>query len=48
MGRKRLPEDEKKLNIKLTVKSDFIKILKEKNVNISQLFEEFVKNYLKK
>jgi post-segregation antitoxin (ccd killing protein) len=48
MGRKRLPEEERKLNIKLTVKSEFVKILKAQNVNISALFEEFVKNYLKK
>jgi post-segregation antitoxin (ccd killing protein) len=48
MGRKRLPEEQKKVNIKLTVKTDFVKILKEKDVNISKLFEEFVKNYLNK
>jgi post-segregation antitoxin (ccd killing protein) len=48
MGRKRLPEEQKKVNIKLTVKTDFVKMLKEKDVNISKLFEEFVKNYLNK
>jgi len=48
MGRKRLPPEEKKVNIKLSVSKELVDILKQNNVNISQLFEELVRNYLKK
>jgi post-segregation antitoxin (ccd killing protein) len=48
MGRKRVPEEEKKIDLKLSVKTKYVKELKERNINISQLFEEFVKNYLKR
>jgi hypothetical protein len=47
MGRKRLDEKEKKVDIKLKIKKKYVDILKEKKVNVSQLFEEFVKSYLK-
>lgn len=46
MGRKRVPEDEKRIGLKLSVKKKYVEELKQLNVNISQLFEEFVKNYL--
>lgn len=48
MGRQRLPEDEKKIALKLTIKKKYLDELKQRNVNISQLFENFVIDYLKK
>ena len=48
MGRKRMPEDEKKISVKLSITKKLIDELKAKDVNISQLFEHFVKDYLKK
>ncbi len=48
MGRKRLPEDEKKIALKLTIKKKYLDELKQREVNISQLFENFVIDYLKK
>lgn len=46
MGRKRLEEDEKRIPIKLSIKKNYIDELKKRDVNISQLFEEFVKKLL--
>lgn len=48
MGRKRLELDEKKVSVKLTIKKKYVDMLKEKNINMSQLFEEKVKELLKK
>lgn len=48
MGRNRLESDEKKISIRLTVKKKYIDKLKQQNVNISQLFEQFVEEFLKK
>jgi len=48
MGRKRLDENEKRISLKLSIKKKYIDELKQKEVNISQLFEEFVKNYLRR
>lgn len=48
MGRKRVSPDEKRIAIKLSIQKKLLDELKAKNVNISQLFEEFVRNYLKK
>lgn len=46
MGRKRLSEDEKRIAVKLSIKKKYIVELKEKDINISQLFEEYVKKFL--
>ena len=48
MGRKRVPEDEKRIAVKLSIKKKYLDELKTKKINISALFEEFVKNYLNK
>lgn len=48
MGRKRMNDEDKKIPIKLSISKKFVDELKYKNVNISQLFEEFVKTYLKR
>lgn len=48
MGRKRMNEDDKKIPIKLSISKKFVDELKQQNVNISHLFEEFVKTYLKR
>lgn len=48
MGRKRIPEDEKKIGVKLTITKKYLDELKAKDLNISKLFEEFVKDYLNK
>ena len=47
MGRKRLPEQEKRIGLKITIKKKYVDQLKESGVNISHLIEEFVKNFLK-
>lgn len=47
MGRKRLDESEKKISVNLSVKKKYLDALRERNVNISQLFEEFVIKFLK-
>jgi hypothetical protein len=46
MGRKRLPPEEKRVGIKLSIKKKYVDELKVKKVNISLLFEEFVKKFL--
>jgi|GEM_PF-4133562 len=46
MGRKRLNENDKRIPIKLSIKKEYIDELKQREINISQLFEEFVKKYL--
>lgn len=46
MGRKRLEPEEKKIQVKLSIKKKYVEELRAKNINISQLFEEFVKKYL--
>ena len=46
MGRKRLSEDEKKIPLKLSIQKKLVDELKERDINISQLFEEFVKKHL--
>lgn len=48
MGRKRMNEDDKKIPIKLSISKKLIDELKQNNVNISQLFEQYVKTYLKR
>lgn len=48
MGRKRLPEEEKRIDLKLSIKKKYVDELREQNINISQLFEQFVKTYLKR
>jgi post-segregation antitoxin (ccd killing protein) len=46
MGRKRIESNEKRIALKLSIKKKYVDLLKEKGINISQLFEEFVKDYL--
>lgn len=46
MGRKRLDENEKRIPIKLSIKKKYVDELKQREVNISQLFEEYVKKFL--
>ena len=48
MGRKRVEQVDKRIRLTLTVQRKIVEELKEKNVNISRLFEEFAKNYLKR
>jgi post-segregation antitoxin (ccd killing protein) len=48
MGRKRIESDEKRISLKLSIKKKYVDELKEKEINISQLFEQFVKDYLKR
>lgn len=38
--------NDKKISIKLSISKKYVDELKAKNINISQLFEEFVKTYL--
>ena len=47
MGRLRLGEDDKKVSLKISVKKKYVDELKSRGINISRLFEEFVKKYLK-
>lgn len=46
MGRKRLDSDEKRISLNLSIKKKYVEELKHRGVNISQLFEDFVKKYL--
>jgi post-segregation antitoxin (ccd killing protein) len=46
MGRKRLPEDDKRITLHLSIKKKYVDELKSRGVNISRLFEEFVQNLL--
>lgn len=48
MGRKRIETDDKKIPIKLSISKKYVDELKAKNINISQIVEEFVKTYLKR
>jgi post-segregation antitoxin (ccd killing protein) len=48
MGRKRIESNEKRISLKLSIKKKYVDELKEKEINISQLFEQFVKDYLKR
>jgi post-segregation antitoxin (ccd killing protein) len=47
MGRHRLPEEKKKITLHLTITKEVVDQLKEREVNISQLVEDF-KNIYKK
>ncbi|CRK83415.1 type II toxin-antitoxin system CcdA family antitoxin [Neobacillus massiliamazoniensis] len=47
MGRKRLPETKKKININLSITKEIVDQLKEKEVNISAIVEEYLLGYLK-
>lgn len=48
MGRKRLPESDKKIPLRLSISKKYVDELKKLDINISQLFEQFVKEYLKR
>lgn len=47
MANIRLPEEEKKISVKLSVKKKYVDELKAKNVNMSILFEEKIIEFLK-
>lgn len=47
MGNKLVPDDEKKTGIKLSIRKKDIEELKERNVNISELAQNCIDNYLK-
>lgn len=47
MGRKRLPENKKKSPLKLSIKKEIIDDLKRKDINISEIVQEFLQNYIK-
>jgi post-segregation antitoxin (ccd killing protein) len=46
MGRKRLEEGEKKVDLTLKVKKKYVEQLKEQQINISAVFEVFIEKYL--
>lgn len=46
MGRRRLNEDEKKVNLNLSIKKKYVDALRKKNINMSQLVENFIKKFL--
>jgi hypothetical protein len=48
MANIRLPEDEKRVKVSLAIKKKYRDELKEKKVNMSQLFEEKIVEFLKK
>jgi len=48
VGRKRIDENDKKIRVSISIKKALMDELREKNINISQLIEELVKNYLKR
>lgn len=48
MGRKRLDPDKKRIKLTLSVPKNLVDTLKQENINISQLFENLVKDYLKR
>ncbi|MFH5781826.1 type II toxin-antitoxin system CcdA family antitoxin [Heyndrickxia oleronia] len=47
MGRHRLDENEKKVNITLSIKKKYVDELRKRKVNISALVEEFIKKFLR-
>jgi hypothetical protein len=46
MGRRRLEEGEKKVDLTLKVKKKYVDELKEHQINISALFDSFIEQYL--
>jgi post-segregation antitoxin (ccd killing protein) len=48
MGRKPIDKGEKKVPLSVSIKQKYVEELRKRNVNVSQIIEEFVKNYLKK
>lgn len=47
MGRNRLPEELKKTDLKLSITREIVDQLKEKEVNISGIVENYLREYLK-
>lgn len=47
MGRRRLPEDKKKVNLHLSISKELVDQLKENDINISKVAEELLQEYLK-
>lgn len=41
MGRKRLPMQEKKVRVSVSIKQKYVDLLKEKGVNLSKIIEEY-------
>lgn len=48
MGRKQLPESDRRVRVQLRIKKKYLDFLKENEVNISNLLENAVENYQKK
>lgn len=48
LGRKRLEEMEKKVALKLSIKKEYVDELKKRKINISELVNNYIKDYLKK
>lgn len=48
MGRKRVDPEEKRIRLTITLPKKLVDILKEKDINISRLIEQLLKNYLKR
>lgn len=48
MGRKRLDESDKKIRVNLSIKKKYLDEIKAKNINLSELVENFIKDYLKR
>lgn len=46
MGRKRIDQNEKKIVVSLSIKKKYIDELKDRGVNVSNLVEDLIKNYL--
>lgn len=47
MGRKPLALEDRKVRVNITVKKKYVEFLREKNINISQIIEDYVKNLQK-
>lgn len=46
MGRKRIDEKEKKIPVTIGIKKKYLDILKDRNINISELINKFLEKYL--
>lgn len=47
MGRKRIDENEKKVRFSISIKKKNLDVLKSKEINISNLIETLIENWLK-
>jgi hypothetical protein len=46
MGRKRLDPEEKRIKVTLSIKKKYVDYLRDKNINISKVVEDYVKKFL--